>query len=75
MSLMSPRDPLLVKTQSPASVRRSGVETMRFDPKRILLSKRLTHVTTDPFCFFYVDDYRNRRSLFSYFNSFRDIPP
>ena len=30
---------------------------MRLDPERLLLSKRLTHVTTDPFCFFYIDDY------------------
>ena len=31
--------------------------TMGFDPEQLLLSRRLEHVTTDPFCFFYVDDY------------------
>ena len=30
---------------------------MRFDPEQLLLSRRLEHVSTDPFCFFYVDDY------------------
>ena len=30
---------------------------MRFDPEQLLLSRRLEHVTTDPFCFFHVDDY------------------
>jgi len=30
---------------------------MQLDPERLLLSKRLIHLTTDPFCFFYIDDY------------------
>ena len=30
---------------------------MRFDSEQLLLSRRLQHVSTDPFCFFYVDDY------------------
>jgi hypothetical protein len=30
---------------------------MPFDPDRLLLSRRLVHVTAQPFCFFYVDDY------------------
>jgi len=30
---------------------------MGFDPERLLLSKRRIHMTTDPFCFFYIDDF------------------
>jgi hypothetical protein len=30
---------------------------MQFDPEQLLLSRRLEQVTTDPFCFFSVDDY------------------
>jgi len=31
--------------------------TNDLDTSRLLLSSRLDHITTDPFCFFYVDDY------------------
>lgn len=35
----------------------SGMAMMGIDPGKLLLSRRLGQVRTDPFCFFHVDDY------------------